>query len=158
MSIRNKVLQATGAVVVGLALSIAQYHEGLVTKAAPDPVGIPTVCFGHTEGVKLGMELSEQECLVILGQDMDIAFASVDRLVKVPMTYERRQALADFVFNAGQGNFAKSTLLKKLNAGDTWGACAELSKWVYAGGKKLAGLVKRRAVERKYCEMGLLQN
>ncbi|WP_405045477.1 glycoside hydrolase family protein [Pseudomonas aeruginosa] len=50
---------------------------------------------------------------------------------------------------------ARSTLLRKLNAGDVRGACAELSRWVYAGGKKLGGLVRRRAAERELCEIGL---
>ncbi|HHG5564729.1 TPA: glycoside hydrolase family protein [Pseudomonas aeruginosa] len=45
--------------------------------------------------------------------------------------------------------------MRKLNAGDVRGACAELSRWVYAGGKKLGGLVRRRAAERELCEIGL---
>ena len=75
--------------------------------------------------------------------------------MKVDMTVERRAALVSFVYNVGGTKFGNSTLLKKLNAGDASGACAELSKWVYAGGVKLKGLVARRAEERQLCEVGL---
>ena len=68
-----------------------------------------------------------------------------------------RAALASFVYNVGEGNFARSTLLRKLNQGDLRGACHELSRWVYAGGRKLNGLVSRRATERELCLAGLAQ-
>lgn len=155
MSLRSRAIGLAGATVIGLAAAIVQHFEGYEPKAYVDPVGIPTICWGHTDGVKIGQALSEAQCLEILGQDLLVAQKAVDRLVKVPMTNERRAALISFVFNAGEGNFAKSTILRKLNQGDTRGACAEISRWVYAGGKKLAGLVKRRAEERHYCEVGL---
>lgn len=71
------------------------------------------------------------------------------------MPETRRAALASFVYNVGEGQFSRSTLLRKLNAGDAREACAELSRWVYAGGRVLTGLVKRRAAERELCEVGL---
>ncbi|HGM8337746.1 TPA: glycoside hydrolase family protein [Pseudomonas aeruginosa] len=55
----------------------------------------------------------------------------------------------------GETQFSRSTLLRKLNAGDVKGACAELSRWVYAGGKVYKGLVNRRKAERELCEQGL---
>ena len=55
-------------------------------------------------------------------------------------------------FNVGNARFCSSTLARKANAGDMAGACAELSRWTYAGGKPLPGLVKRRATERAICE------
>ena len=67
----------------------------------------------------------------------------------------RRAALGSFVYNVGEGQFSSSTLLRLLNAGDARGACAQLSRWVFAGGKQLAGLVNRRAAERELCEVGL---
>ena len=63
--------------------------------------------------------------------------------------------MIDFIYNAGEGNFANSTMLKKLNSGDVAGACNELKRWVYSGGQKLAGLVARREAERDLCLRGV---
>ncbi len=72
----------------------------------------------------------------------------VSRLVKVPLTPNQRAALISFTFNIGDGAFEKSRLLKKLNAGDYAGAANQLDVWVHAGGKRLPGLVNRRAKEK----------
>jgi lysozyme len=69
-----------------------------------------------------------------------------------PLTDGQKAAFLSFAFNVGNGNFCGSTLVRKANAGDMRGACAELSRWVYAGGKELPGLVRRRAAERAMCE------
>ena len=73
---------------------------------------------------------------------------ALDSLVKVPLTQNQFDALADFVYNAGVGNFAKSTLLRKLNAKDYNGAAAEFPKWNKGGGKVLPGLERRRKKEQ----------
>ena len=75
--------------------------------------------------------------------------------VKRPMNDGQKAAFLSFAFNVGNGAFCSSTLVRKANAGDMPGACAELSRWAYAGGKQLQGLVNRRAAERKLCEQGL---
>ncbi|MCF2502775.1 lysozyme [Dyadobacter sp. CY107] len=116
-----------------------------------DPVGIPTICYDHTDSVKLGQTRSKAECDRLLNEELGEAIHAVDRLVKVPMPDTRRAALGSFVYNAGAGAFARSTMLKKLNAGDVMGGCKELLKWVYAGGKKLKGLERRRTAEAKLC-------
>ena len=73
--------------------------------------------------------------------------AAVRRLVKVPLNANRFDALVSFTYNCGEGNLAKSTLLKKVNAGDHKGAAAEFHKWNKGGGKVLPGLTRRRASE-----------
>lgn len=65
-------------------------------------------------------------------------------MVKVPLTQNQYDALVSLVFNIGRGSFARSSLLKKLNAGDMTGAAQEFPRWVYAKGKKLPGLITRR--------------
>ena len=72
---------------------------------------------------------------------------AVRRLVKVPLTANQFDALVSFCYNCGEGNLAKSTLLKRVNAGDHDGAATEFHKWNKAGGKVLAGLTRRRASE-----------
>ena len=64
-------------------------------------------------------------------------------------------ALVSFTYNIGGQAFCSSTLVRKLNAGDTVGACNELSRWTRAKGIELPGLVKRRAAERAMCLQGL---
>jgi GH24 family phage-related lysozyme (muramidase) len=120
------------------------------------PAGKPTIGWGHTYGVKLGRTISEAEAEVLLDHDYQQAEDDVLELVTVPLTDNQLGALTSFVFNLGQGNFSKSTLLRKINASDFAGAAAEFDKWVYAtvnGVKtKLSGLVVRRKLERSLFE------
>lgn len=135
-----------------VAMSVAGFYEGKTNHAIiPVPGDVPTICRGHTAGVKLGMVATDAQCKAWFAEDMTIPFRALDRLVKVPMPETRRGALGSFIFNVGEGAFARSTLLKKLNGGDTVGACNELLRWVKASGKKLRGLVRRREVERGIC-------
>lgn len=133
------------------ALSLVAYFEGERLAAYYDPVGIPTVCFGHTATAKIGQTKTREECRDLLAEDLYKSWAAVDRHAKVPLTDGQRAAFSSFVYNVGEGAFASSTLLRKLNAGDYVGACNELPRWVYAKGIKLPGLVKRREAERQLC-------
>ncbi|MFJ2712943.1 lysozyme [Pseudomonas sp. NPDC087346] len=145
----------TLAATISIATAVVASFEGLRTTAYLDPIGIPTICYGHTATAKIGDSKTPAECTEQLSKDLLIAIQDVESRVKVDMSVERRAALVSFVYNVGGTKFGSSTLLKKLNGGDVRGACAELSKWVYAGGVKLKGLVTRRAEERALCEIGL---
>lgn len=142
---------AGGALVV--AISTVSYFEGRENTAYRDPVGVVTICDGHTSTARLGQTLSDEECDELLAGDLGAAFDAVDEHVEVEMPPTRRAALASFVFNVGDGAFQRSTLLKRLNAGKTRQACDELLRWVYAGGRQLRGLVTRRRAERELCLM-----
>jgi lysozyme len=72
---------------------------------------------------------------------------AVRRLVTVPLAAHQYDALVSFTYNVGEGNLAKSTLLKCVNRGDHKQAAKEFSRWNKAGGKTLAGLTRRRASE-----------
>lgn len=122
--------------------------EGLRLAPYKDPVGLLTVGYGHL--VKPGEQfgtLTEAEAEDLLRNDLRDAESAVERLVKVPLTDNQHAALVSFTFNCGGGNLEKSTLLKKLNAKDYAGAGFEFLKWNKAGGKILAGLVRRRRAE-----------
>lgn len=70
------------------------------------------------------------------------------RLLSVPVSRNQFDALQSFIYNVGLGNFTKSTLLKKLNAGDYNGAAQEFMRWIYSGQTMLRALIQRRAAER----------
>lgn len=140
----------SGVLLTGGVLVAEQ--EGLVLGTYVDPVGIATACFGRTgQGVELGQTYTEQQCLAMLATDLDQFNQQLMQLVDSPITTSEHAAYLSFIYNVGPSNFSRSTLRKKLNAGDYIGACNELPRWVYAKGKKLAGLVNRREKERQLC-------
>lgn len=145
-----RAIMAAGAA----ALTLVTGFEGLRRTAYYDPPGIPTVCYGHTGNVQFNREYSFNECTALLQQDLGVAAGAVQRAAKVRLSQETFDALVSFTYNVGEGSLRKSTLLRKLNSGDIVGACNELPKWVYAGGVKLKGLVKRRAAEQALCLSG----
>ncbi|MDT8465466.1 lysozyme [Alcaligenes nematophilus] len=140
-----------GAGVVSAAIALVAAWEGRSLIAYVDPVGIPTICDGYTQGVKLGDMASPQRCDALTEQEVRRALSVVDRSVSYPLPDEVRVALSSFVYNVGAGAYANSTLLRKLRARDIAGACQELDRWVYAGGRKLRGLERRRQAERQLC-------
>jgi lysozyme len=100
--------------------------------------------------LKISDKFTDEQCKDLLIQDLKAANAGVNSCIKVPLTDYERAALISFTYNVGRGKLCGSTLAKKANAKQPF--CAELSKWVYAGGKVRNGLVKRRAAERRLCE------
>lgn len=150
-------LAATFVISVAGLAGISQHESGNQkhNRVYLDPVGIPTVCDGHTETVTkadVGKVFSDAVCRRLLKKDTRNAEAAVQRLTKVPITQNQYDALVDFVFNVGEGNYASSTLLRKLNAGDCHGAAAQFPRWNQARGRVLPGLVTRRADERQLFE------
>lgn len=141
----------TAGTLVASTTAFIAVWEGKENKPYLDPVKIPTVCYGFTNGVDMKRIYTDAECIHLLEKETMIAVRAVERHVRVPLPPARKAALTSFVYNAGEGNFSKSTLLRKLNAGDVPGACDELRRWVYAKGKKLNGLVNRREAERELC-------
>lgn len=139
----------------GAILAFVAGMEGMRYVGYLDPVGIPTVCAGHTgPDVRVGMRVSPAECVALLDKDMQTAGRNVAMCVRVPITREQFDALTSFTYNAGGVAMCRSTLVRKLNAGDCTGASAEFSRWTSGGGKELPGLVRRRAAERAMFESG----
>lgn len=123
-------------------------HEGLRLRAyLPTPNDVPTIGWGHTEGVRLGQEISLPEAQRLIERDVAWVKRVIDSTVKVPLGPNQVSALYSFVFNLGGSNFRKSTMLRKLNAGDYAGTANEFKRWNKQKGKVLRGLTKRRAYE-----------
>ncbi|MBV2127935.1 lysozyme [Arsukibacterium indicum] len=132
-------------------------HEGYVPGTYVDPVGIVTACFGHVNpALKPDQQLSDDECLRLLADDLVKHNNQLLAAVRVPLTEQEHAAYLSFIYNVGAGNFRSSTLLRHLNAGFRVEACEQLSRWVYAKGIKLPGLVTRRAHERDLCLQGAI--
>lgn len=127
-------------------------YEGTRNVAYLDSVGVPTICTGSTRAVRIGQVAKPGECAERLREDSTYAGKALGRLVLVPVTQGQYDALVSLTFNIGGTAFGQSTLLRRLNSGDCYGTAREFDRWVYAGGKRLAGLVKRRQDERKHFE------
>lgn len=150
--LQQSLIAASVAGSVSIAGVLIQSQEGIKYTTYLDPVGIPTVCAGVTgPDVKMGKTYTKQECDALLYKHMQPAIKAVDESVKVKLNDYQKAALYSFTYNAGVGAFKSSTMLKKLNAGNTKGACDELRRWTYAGGKQWKGLVTRREIERELC-------
>lgn len=148
---RVKKNTALAAVVVAMVGGF----EGLRLAAYRDPVGIPTVCFGETKGIRMGMRFTRPECEAMLVDSLIEHERGMARCLTVTLPDPSYGAFLSFTYNVGVGAFCKSTLAKRANAGDLQGACDELLKWDRAGGMRLPGLTKRREEERKLCLQGL---
>ncbi len=153
----KRTLTATvGATVAALLISYVPKFEGTVLRGYKDPIGIVTACTGDTKFAVLGRAYTPDECNQILQSDLIAHADGVNACITAPLTPYQRAAAISFAFNVGVSKFCGSTMARKFNAQDYAGACAEFSRWTYAGGQQYPGLVSRRATERKMCE-GKLQ-
>lgn len=128
--------------------------EGMRTKAYKCPANVWTIGYGHTSSagkpaVDAELTITKEQAEEILRRDLIQYEDGVREIVKVKITQGQFDALVDFAYNAGVGALAKSTLLKKVNAGKFDEVPAEFMKWTKGGGKELPGLVRRRRAEVK---------
>jgi len=128
-------------------INIVKEYEGLRLKPYICPAGKWTVGYGHTGNVNVGVIISEEKANQLLANDLSSSASTVESLVKVALNHNQFSALVSFAFNVGSGSFSRSTLLRKLNAGNYGAVPEELKRWVKAGGKPLSGLVSRRLKE-----------
>ncbi|MEE8386486.1 MAG: lysozyme [Dehalococcoidia bacterium] len=144
-----------------LAAEIAKPFEGLRLDPYHDPVGYPTVGFGHLLSrepwapLDRWKSLSAEAAESLLQQDMTSALVSVRRLISAPLSVSQEAALADFAFNCGGGNLQASTLRRVVNRGDHEDVPKQFMRWVFARGRKLRGLERRRAAEVQMWESGI---
>lgn len=141
-------LSLSAAALVGLAV-----HEGYRGEAyTPVPGDVPTIGFGDTHGVKPGDRTDPVRALVRLNQHAEAFQRQMkDCIGNVPMHQHEWDAFVSLTYNIGPTAFCRSTLVKRLQAGDYPGACNEIRRWVFFQGKPLAGLVKRRDAEADKC-------
>lgn len=129
--------------------------EGMRLKAYRCPAGVWTIGAGHTGGVKPGDVVSEAQALDLADEDSLAAAVWALRLTPdLAASDARWAAIADFIFNLGATRYKASTLRRKIREGDWAEAEAQLHKWIWGGGRKLPGLVRRRAAEAELMRRG----
>ena len=143
-------LLALGIILMNLGYKgkdLLKFFEGCELVAYQDSVGVWTIGYGHTKGVTPGMTITQEEAEQMLESELAEYEGYVEKYVTVPLTQNQFDALVVWVYNLGPTNFRNSTLLKELNSGNYNAAGTEIKRWNKAGGKVLAGLVKRREAE-----------
>ncbi|MCU4423706.1 lysozyme [Acinetobacter sp. WU_MDCI_Abxb74] len=128
--------------------------EGLKLRAYDDGNGVWTIGYGTTrypngKRVSEGDRCTLEQAKAYMQHDLKIFERAVNSFVKVPLKQNQFDALVSLTYNIGVDAFKNSTLLKKLNLGDYKEAANQFDVWVNAGGKRLQGLVNRRAIEKK---------
>jgi lysozyme len=129
-------------------MALTESFEGCRLAAYLDSVGVPTIGYGHTRGVHLGMTCDQPQAERWLIEDKAAAEANVNRAITIPITQGEFDALVDFDFNLGDGALNGSTLLKLVKAGRFDDAAKEFPRWDMAGGHHVAGLLRRRLAEQ----------
>lgn len=145
----------TGLSLSAVALVAIANFEGFRDRAYDDGVGVQTIGYGTTEGVRPGDRITPERALIRLLADAEKHQREIAACLPGVELYQHEfDAYSSLAYNIGSGAFCHSTLAKKIRSGDYEGACREILRWDYAGGKRLAGLTKRRQAEFKTCTGG----
>lgn len=139
-------LSLSATALIGIAV-----HEGYRGTAYDDGVGVQTVGFGSTSGVKRGDTTTVERALIRLGADVQAHEAGIRKCLDMPLAQREWDAAVSLSFNVGVNAFCGSTVVKRWRAGDYAGGCDAFLMWNKAGGRVLPGLVKRREAERRTC-------
>ncbi|MBL0849331.1 MAG: lysozyme [Candidatus Liberibacter ctenarytainae] len=130
-------------------MRLIKHFEGLRLSSYRCPAGIWTIGYGHTGGVYEGQYISVSQADALLHQD---AMKCLNQVLKASPVLassgeKRLSAVGDFVFNLGINRYKYSTFKKRVDDEDWSNAAVECNRWIFAGGKKLKGLIVRREVE-----------
>jgi lysozyme len=145
-----------GTVAAG-AIALVGTWEGLRLTAYRDIVGVPTVCYGETRGVRLGNRYRKAECDAMLLGSLKRHEAGMRKCLRAPDRIPEKSYIAfvSLTYNIGVSAFCRSTAARRLNAGDVRGACEAATWFNKAAGRRVRGLVNRRAAEHDLCLEGL---
>lgn len=135
------------------AIDLIKKYEGFRPQSYQDSVGVWTIGYGTTringEPVKAGMTITEDQAIQYVQLEVNKLWSQIEQVVKVPINDNQMNALVDFAYNLGFNALKTSTLMRYINQSKFEQAASEFGKWVYAGGKVLPGLVKRREAEKQ---------
>lgn len=156
---------AIAAAVVSLAAPLVAKYEGTVLKTYPDVVygwKVPTACEGHT-GPELhaGQTFTPAECEAMAHQDLTKEFDELSECMPLDVPTNELAAYLDLAHNIGAGAVCRSSIPKKLKAGDHRAACATITEFRFVGTRdcslpqfanQCGGIIRRRTAERSLCE------
>lgn len=130
-------------------LALIKRFEGFEPEVYLDAACLPTIGYGHLirPGEDFSKGITEREAEILLAKDVQVAERAVLRMINVPLTDGQFDALVSFTYNLGSGALQRSTLRRKVNREEHCEVPAEFMKWVWAGGRRLRGLVHRRTEE-----------
>lgn len=130
-------------------LDLIKRFEGFSPMSYRCPANYLSIGFGHEvlPGEKFDEPISEEEALTILENDVKVAERSVCRLISVGLEDWQYDALVSFTYNLGGRRLQISTMRRRVNEEKHHLVPSEIRKWVYAGTKRLGGLIKRRNAE-----------
>lgn len=128
-------------------LGLTELFEGCELVPYQDVNGTWTDGYGNTHNVDPSVTITLEQAQADLARNIQWAVTTVQRCVTAPLTQGEFNALVDFVFNIGSGAFAGSTMLRDLNASNYAGAASQFEAWDRAGGRVVAGLLRRRVAE-----------
>lgn len=130
-------------------LALIQHFEGFSPRVYMCPAGYETIGYGHM--VRTGEEfrdgITRRWATKLLRRDVRVAECVVLRLIEVPLSDGQFDALVSFTFNVGAGALQRSTLRRVVNREEHDEVPRQLMRWIYAGGRRLKGLVQRRQAE-----------
>ena len=147
--------KAAAAVAAVLAAPVTSHYEGLRTKAYLDVVGVPTICYGETQNVKLGDVKTKPECDAMFTERLGYFSLRTGLMFNRDVDPRVHAAVTSLSYNIGLSAFQKSTVLKRINKGDVKGACEFFPAYNRAGGKVVRGLSVRRTKEMLLCLDGV---
>lgn len=132
-----------------IGLELIQHFEGFEAEIYIDAAGYPTIGYGHLikPGEDFSNGISEAQAAALLAQDVGFAEYAVRRLIHTPLVQSQFDALVSFTFNLGGGALQRSTLRRKVNRAEHTEVPDEFMRWVFAGGRRLRGLMRRRQAE-----------
>lgn len=151
---KGKIIGGSVAGVLAITLALVKPWEGYAPEPYIDIVGVATYCYGDT-GPHEQRRYSEQECAAKLNSRLGQYLTGISGCIKQPLTVNQYAAVLSISYNVGVGAICSSTMVKLINRGEpgsVW--CRQFDRWVYAGGKKINGLVNRRSAEKALCLKG----
>lgn len=128
-------------------LALIKRFEGFSATPYVCPGGYLTIGYGHIRTAESFARISKEEGEQLLREDVRDAEGAVRRLIRAPLRQAQFDALVSFTFNLGAGALQRSSLRQVINRSQHHEVPKQLRRWVFAGGRKLPGLLRRREAE-----------
>ena len=128
-------------------IALIKKFEGCKLESYLCAANVPTIGYGSTKGIEMGMTISQERAEELFLEDLEVYEDAVNKAVELPLHQHQFDALVSWTFNLGGANLNASTMLKVLNQGAYEDVPAQMKRWNKAGGKVLEGLTRRRLAE-----------